>query len=201
MSPVVTKSFNGEIKPSSEGFMGMPQSSITQPDNPNSSSSQDVNYEYLEEVVVPIDTLKETVTNYPDGRSVTVKEPMPAGTRIIKKSKSAVNQAVGGSWHDTAREMSAALGSFQGVQYAGIAFLILGGVGFFHPVLRALIGGKDVAMALGGCGAIMMFGPFLFVQYSQYFFLAILAAGGYWFIARFKYKDGKLDAIETRTEK
>ena len=201
VSPGQIKSFNGQISPPTGDSGGMPSATITQPDNPNSASSQNVNYQYEETVVVPLDTVKETVTSYPDGRQVIVKEPMPAGTRIIKKSRSAVKQEVGSSWKDTARELSAALGSFQGVQYAGIAILLFGAVGFFHPVVRTLIGGKDVAMAVGGCGAVMMFGPFLLVEYSRYFFLAILLAGGYWFVARFKYLHGSHDAIQSQLDK
>lgn len=196
VSPIPSKSFNGQINPSSDGFMGMPVSTITQPDNPNSESSQSVDHEYEEVVIMSSDTTRETVTSYPDGRSITIKEPIPAGSQIVKRSRSAVNQAVGGSWKDTAREISAALGSFRPVQFAGIAFLAFGAVSFFHPILRRVIGGKDVAMAIAGCGAVMMFGPFLFVQYSQFFFLAILAAGGYWLIARFKYLHGAHDTLK-----
>lgn len=201
VSPVATKSFNGQINPPTIDSMGMPAATITQPDNPNSSSSQAVNYDYEETTIVSVDTVKETVTNYPDGRSVTIKEPIPSGSRIVKKSKSSVNQAVGGSWKDTAREVSAALGSFQAVQYAGIFVMLAGAVGFFHPVLRTIIGGKDVAMVVAACGAIMMFGPYLLVQYSKFFFLAILLAAGYWVIARFKYQHGKLDTLESQQAK
>ncbi len=189
------KSFNGQISTPS-GDSG-PTATLTQPDNPNSSSKQDVNYEYEEETTLPYDTVKTTSTAYPDGRVVTVSEPIPAGTKLVKRSKSNVIQEVGGSWKDTARELSAALGSFRGVQYVGIALLLAGAVCFFHPVLRGIIGGKDTAMAIGGCGAVMMFGPYLFVKYSNYFFLAILGVGAYWLIARLKYKEGKLDHIES----
>lgn len=175
--------------------LGMPRTSLIQPDNPNSTSSQGVDYEYEEVTVIPIDTMRETTTNYSDGHSVTVKEPIPGGTRVIKKAKSKVEQNLGSSWRDTAREMGAALASFQVVQYVGIAVLLLGAAAFFHPVLRTLIGGKDTAMAIGACGAAMIFGPYLFVQYSKWFFLALIAAGCYWLIARFKYQHGQLDAL------
>lgn len=198
VSPSASKSFNGQISPPSEGSLGMPAATITQPDNPNSNSSQDVKYEYEEVITTPIDTVKETTTSYPDGHQVVVREPVPAGTKIIRKSKSAVNQQVGGSWKDTARELTAALSSFQVVQYAGIALLLAGAVCFFHPVLRTIVGGKDVALAVAGSGVVMMFGPFLFVQYSRYFFLAIILAGGYWLIARFKYQHGQLDTIKSQ---
>ncbi len=197
VSPQVTKSLKSEINAPSEPSLGMPVATFTQPENPNSPSSQGVDYEYNEEVITPYDTVRETTTSYPDGRSVTVKEPIPAGTRTLKKAKSVVVQEVGGTWKDTARELAAALGSFQVVQYVGIALLLAGAVCFFHPVLRGIVGGKDTAMAIGGCGAVMIFGPYLFVKYSNYFFLAILGVGAYWVIARLKYKEGKLDHIET----
>ncbi len=196
--PVTPVHTSGNIAPSPT--LAMPQSSITQSDNPNSSSAQSVDYEYEEVTVVPIDTVRETITNYPDGHSVTVKEPQPAGTRTIKKAKSGVRQELGSSWKDTARDISAALGSFKVVQYSGIALLVFGAVGFFNVALRTLIGGKDTAMAVGGCGVVMMFGPYLFVTYSNYFFLAILAAGGYWFISRMKYQHGQLDALKTQVD-
>ncbi len=200
-----TKAIAGNIAPASGSdprspTLSMPQSSITQSDNPNSNSAQSVDYEYEEVIVAPIDTVKETITNYPDGHSVIVREPQPAGTRVIRKTKSNVNQQLGSSWKDTARELGAALGSFRMVQYAGIGLLLFGAVAFFHPVLRTLVGGKDTAMAVGGCGVVMMFGPYLFVTYSNYFFLAILAAGGYWLIARFKYQHGKLDILESQAQ-
>lgn len=184
----------GEASGVSAPSLGMPATSLKQSDSPNSSSSQAVDYEYEESITTYVDTVKETVTNYPDGRSVIVKEPIPAGTLVVKKAKSAVQQELGSSWKDTAKEMAAALGSFQVVQYVGIAVFLFGAVGYFHPVVRPIIGGKDTAMAVGGSGLAMIFGPYLFVKYSNYFFLAILAAGGYWVISRLKYKEAILDA-------
>lgn len=191
----------GQITPSGDVFNTPPTATIKQSENPNSASAQTVDYESSEEVTIPVDTVKETITSFPDGRSVTVREPMPAGTRIVKKAKSNVNQQLGSSWKDTAREFAAALGSFQIVQYVGIAVFLFGAVGFFHPVVRALIGGKDTAAAIGGAGVVMMFGPFLFVKYSAWFFLAILLVGGYWVFARFKYQHGQLDALVAQNEK
>jgi hypothetical protein len=171
-----------------------PSASITQPQNPDSASSQDVSYQIEETIEYPIDTVKETTTTYPDGRSLTIREPIPAGTKVVKKSSSNVNQEIGGSWKDTAREFGAALGSFAVVQYIGIGVLLFGAVSFFNLGLRTLIGGKDVSLALAACGGVMMFGPFILVKYSNYFFLAIVAAGLYWLVTRLKYKEALLDA-------
>lgn len=181
----------------SVGNIGLPHASITQPENPQATSGQAVEFESVEETTIPFDTVKTTVTDYGDGRKVTVQEPIPAGTKVVKRVRQKVEQSLGGSWKDTAREMAAALGSFQSVQYVGIAIFLFGAVGFFHPVVRTLIGGKDVAMAVGGAGLLMMFGPFLFVTYSKFFFLAIVLAGVYWLVARFKYQHGRLDALES----
>lgn len=171
-----------------------PTASLNQPDNPNSTSTQNVDYEYEEIVVLSTDTVKETVTAYPDGRSVTVREPQPAGTTLKRKAKSNVNQELGGSWYDKAKELAASLGSFKAVQGLGAIFLLAGAVSFFNVKLRAIVGGKDTAMAAGATGLVMIFGPYILVQYSDYFFLAILAFGLYWLISRLKYKEGLLDS-------
>lgn len=180
--------------------LGIPSATISQSENPQSGSGQDVSFESEEETVVPFDTIKTTITEYDDGRKVTVQEPVPAGTKITRRVKQRVEQNLGGSWKDTAREMTAALGSFQGVQYIGIGVFLFGAVAFFNAAIRAIIGGKDVAMAVGAAGLVMMFGPFLFVTYAKWFFLAIVLAGLYWLFARFKYQHGRLDAIESQKQ-
>jgi len=154
----------------------------------------------MEETVTPYDVVKTTTTSYPDGRKVTIHEPLPAGTKVSKRIKQNVEQNLGGSWKDTARTYAAALGSFQAVQYAGIAVFLLGGASFFNVFLLKLVGGKDGAMVIAGCGLVMIFGPYLFVTYSKWFFLAILVFGIYWILARFKYQHGKLDAIESKNQ-
>ncbi len=174
---------------------GIPSASITQSENPQGPSGQSVSYEMTDEVTLPYDVVKTMVTEYPDGRKVTITEPMPAGTKVSKHIKQNVDQSLGGSWKDTAREMAAALGSFAAVQYVGIAFLLFGAVSFFNLAIRTLIGGKDVSMAIGGCGLVMMFGPFLFVTYAKWFFLAIVLVGAYWVIARLKYKEAIADTL------
>ncbi len=171
-----------------------PAASLNQPDNPNSTSTQNVDYEYEEIVVLSTDTVKETTTAYPDGRSVIVREPQPAGTTLKRKAKSNVKQELGGSWYDKAKELAASLGSFKAVQGLGAIFLLAGAVSFFNLKLRAIIGGKDTAMAAGATGLVMIFGPYILVQYSDYFFLAILGFGLYWLISRLKYKEGLLDS-------
>ena len=176
----------------------IPTATITQPDNPQGSSGQSVSYQHEEVAEVPVDTVKKTVTDYPDGRKVTVEEPMPAGTRIIKRSNQKVEQQLGGSWKDLARETAAALGSFQWVQYIGVVVFLLGAVGYFHPVVRPIIGGKDTALVVGLCGMVMIFGPYLLVAYSKYFILAILGAAAYWIVARLKFKEG---ILEEKTKK
>lgn len=179
---------------------GMPSATITQSENPQSASGQDVSYESEETITTPFDTIKTTVTEYGDGRKVTVQEPVPAGTKVVRKTKQRVEQSLGGSWKDTAREMAAALGSFQSVQYVGIAVFLFGAVAFFNVFLLKLVGGKDGALVVAGCGLLMMFGPFLFVTYAKWFFLAIVLAGVYWLLARFKYQHGRLDAIESQSD-
>lgn len=174
--------------------VGLPSATITQPENPQGASGQAVSYESEQTTETPVDAVKRTVTEYPDGRRVTVEEPMPAGTRVTHRVRQNVEQNLGGSWKDTARELGAALGSFKGVQYVGCLVLVLGGLAFVHPVGRKLIGGKDAALVLAGAGAVMMFGPYFLVRYSNVFLVALLGFGLYWLVARLKYKEGLLDA-------
>ena len=184
----------GSVAPTSPN--SLPNATITQPENPNGSSQQDVSFEKTITVEVPYDTVRKTVTEYPDGRKVTVEEPVPAGTRTTEHVKQGVTQVVGGSWYDSAREIGAKLGSFKGVQYVGIAVLLIGAVGFIHPVARGLIGGKDTALVVGAVGIGMIAGPFLLVEYSKWFFGLIVIAIGYWFISRLKYKEGIADTLQ-----
>lgn len=176
--------------------VGLPNATIKQPDNPNGSSSQVATFEKTVTVEIPYDSVKKTVTEYPDGRRVTVEEPILAGTKTVEHIKQGVEQKLGGSFYDKAREIGAKLGSFKEVQYVGMLVLLIGAVGFVHPVVRALIGGKDTALVVGAVGIGMISGPFLLVQYSAWFFLLLLVAIGYWFVSRLKYKEGIADTLE-----
>lgn len=184
----------GSVIPTSE--IGLPNATITQPDNPNGQSSQVASFEKTVTVEIPYDSVKKTVTEYPDGRKVTIEEPILAGTKTTEHVKQGVQQTIGGSWYDKAREIGAKLGSFKEVQYVGMLVLLIGAIGFAHPVVRALIGGKDTALVVGAVGIGMIAGPFLLVQYSAWFFLLLLVAIGYWFISRLKYKEGIADTLE-----
>lgn len=176
--------------------VGLPNATIKQPDNPNGLSSQNLTFEKTVTIEIPYDSVKKTVTEYPDGRRVTVEEPILAGTKTTEHIKQGVQQQLGGSWYDNAREVGAKLASFQSVQYVGMIVLLIGAVGFAHPVVRALIGGKDTAIVVGSVGLGMVVGPFILVEYSKWFFGLIVIAIAYWFISRLKYKEGIADTLE-----
>lgn len=170
--------------------------SITQPGNPSAASTQNYGMKRDEEMVYSQPTQIITETKQPDGSSVVVTEMVPAGSKKKSIISQNVGQVIGPSQKDTSGETAAHLASFKGIQWVGVLCFLGGIAGFFHPVVRTVIGGKDTAMALGGAGLVMMFGPSLFVAYQNYFFLALLGVALYWFWSRSKHKEGKLEVLE-----
>lgn len=167
--------------------------SVTQPDNPGQQSAQNFDYEETEELVFSAaSTITESEGN------LTRTTSIPAGSKKVIKKTQKVGQTIGAAQKDTARNTAAQLASFKGVQWIGCLALLAGAFGFFNPALRALIGGKDTAMAVAGAGLVMVFGPSIFVSYEKYFLLAILGAAAYWFWSRAKYKESRLDALEEK---
>ena len=188
------KSFLGQGN-SPVGLSNGEVATITQPDNPSQKSSQTAELSKEDITTYSKDTDVVTKTVGQDGSVVTVTEHVPAGSKKVSKVNQHVGQEIGAAQKDAATSLAAGLASFRGVQYIGAVALLIGLVGFFNPTVRVIIGGKDTAMAVGLGGIAMIFGPYLFVAYANYFFLAILAVAIYWFLARFKYQHGLLDAL------
>lgn len=166
--------------------------SITQPDNPAQTSAQNYEVTREEEIVFSAPTkiteqLGETV------RTIEV----PAGSKKLVKETQKVGQSIGAAQKDTARETSALLGSFKWVQGLGVLVMLIGVVGFAHPAARLLIGGKDTAMVVGLVGLGMIVGPFLLVQYANWFALLVVLAALYWGVARLKYKEAEADTLKS----
>lgn len=166
--------------------------SITQPDNPAAQSSQ--NYETVTEDTLTFSEptrITESV-NLPNGGFQTRTIFVPAGSTKGSKQTQKVGQVIGAAQKPS--ETASILGSFKWVQGLGVLVLLIGAVGFAHPAARLLIGGKDTAMVVGLVGVGMIAGPFLLVQYADWFALGLIAAAAYWFWSRAKHKEGLLDA-------
>lgn len=169
--------------------------SITQPDNPGQQSSQ--NYETVTEDTLTFSEptrITESV-NLPNGGFQTRTIHVPAGSKKESKQTQKVGQVIGAAQKDNTRETFAILSSLRWVQGIGILCILAAVFGYAHPIGRKLAGGKDTALVLGGVGALMVIGPALWAQYSDYFVGALLIAGAYWFVSRMKYKEAKLDAL------
>lgn len=171
---------------------------LTQPENPNTPSNQESSFSRTVEKIYPTETTVKTVTKSKDGSVTEVTEVIPAGTKLIESTQHGVKQEVGSSWQDTAREISAKLGSFKGVQFLGAGFLLLAAAGF-HPVVRATIGGgKQFQMALGGIGVLLIFGPSLLVGQEKILIIGAIIVGALvYLLSRLSHKEGKEDAIKT----
>jgi hypothetical protein len=173
----------------------MPVATLAQPENPQASSGQNVSYERETVVTVPTASEVRTETVRPDGSRVVVTETFPAGTQKRESVKQGVQQTVGGSWKDTAREIAAKLGSYKGVQIAGVVALLLAAA-MFHPVVRTAVGGgKSTQVAVAVVGLILVFGPSLIVGHET----LLLIGGGvflgwHWLTSRSSYLEGKVDA-------
>ena len=180
------------------GAGGGEVATITQPDAPGQQSAQ--NYDYSREVETtfasPTVITEETTT--PEGNKLVKTTHVPAGSKTVVKETQKVGQTLGAAQKDTARADAAWLASFQWVQGIGVLVLLIGIVGFAHPAARLLIGGKDTAMMVGGAGLVMIFGPAFLQKYGNYFAIAIVVAGLYWFWSRSKHKEGQLDALQAK---
>lgn len=163
--------------------------SISQPDNPGQQSSQNYETTKEDEITFAAPSVQTTEAN---GVKTTIQ--IPAGSKKTSREVQKVGQTLGASQKDTARETSAILGSFKWVQGLGVLTLLIGAIGFAHPVARALIGGKDTAVVISLVGVGMIAGPFLLVQYADWFLLGLFVAAAYWYVSRAKFKEGLLDA-------
>lgn len=167
--------------------------SITPPDAPGQQSTQNAEHFKEEELVFSSPT-SQTETS-PSG--VVKTTHIPAGSKLVVKESTKVGQVLGAGQKDTVKATASLLGSFKWVQGLGVLVLLIGAVGFAHPAARLLIGGKDTAMVVGLVGVGMIAGPFLLVQYADWFALGLLAAAGYWFWSRAKHKESTLDALQS----
>ena len=177
---------------------GAEVASITQPDNPGQQSAQNYDYQREDEITFAAPTTIIESVKTSGGGVLTRTINVPAGSKKLTKETQKVGQVLGAAQKDTARADAAWLASFQWVQGVGVLVLLIGIVGFAHPAVRLLIGGKDTAMMVAGAGLIMIFGPAFLQKYGNYFALTLLAAGLYWFWSRAKHKEGQLDAITQR---
>lgn len=155
---------------------------------------QTIGLEYTESITAPEEAVKTTTTTYSDGRVIVIEERLPAGTTTTKATKQNVNQQVGGSWQDTAREIAAKLGSFNKIQAFGVFFL-LGAIAMFHPIVRKAVGaGKEIQMATAAVGVALIFGPALFVGNEKTILIVgVLGLLGWYGISRLSYYKGRVD--------
>lgn len=195
---VAGKVANGPHKPQEAAGDGS-LASITQPDSPGQQSTQ--NYETVteDELTFSEPTRITESVNQPNGGFLTRTIHVPAGSTKTTKQSHKVGQVIGAA--QAPDKTASILGSFKWVQGLGVLTLLIGAVGFAHPAARILIGGKDTAVVISLVGVGMIAGPFLLVQYADWFALGILAAAGYWFFSRSKFKEGKLDALTETTGK
>jgi len=116
-----------------------------------------------------------------------------------------VHTKIGAAQKDLAREMTAKLGSLRPVMWVGI-FVLLFGIGSFHPYLRAIVGSvtTSVIIVVAGLGMIVL--PSLIVGNE----ILILGVGVgavvlYWFSHRHGKLQGLVDAnkngVDDREEK
>jgi hypothetical protein len=171
---------------------------IRQPDSPGQQSQQNYDYQKDDEIIFSQPTTINEVVKTETGGTLTRTINVPAGSKKLTKETQKVGQVLGAAQKDMARSDAAWLASFQWVQGVGVLVLLLGVVGFAHPAIRILIGGKDVAMVVGLSGLVLIFGPALLQRYGNYFALALIGTAVYWAIARFKYQHGQLDAIKEK---
>lgn len=172
---------------------------ITQPDNPGQQSTQNYDYTKEDELIFSKETQIVETVNTPDG-AISVKTiTVPAGSKKVTREVQRVGQTLGASQKDTARADAAWLASFQWVQGLGVLVMLVGAVCFAWAPARALVG-KDTAAVIGGCGLILIFGPAILQKYGNYFALALIGAGIYWFVSRAKHKEGQLDALTQKNE-
>lgn len=178
-----------------------PLASIQQPDNPNTSSGQESNYEKQEEIVLAEAATETVTTTEPTGKTVVIVRELPAGSIIRSGTSTSVKQVIGGSWKDTAREISAKLSSYKGVQFLGAGFLLISAA-CLHPVVRTILGGgKQLPMALAAIGVILVFGPSLVVGNEKVFVIGgIITAAFTYLLIRLSHKEGKEDAKKSANE-
>lgn len=198
-SPAPQKAATG-LKTASVGIPtenAMPAASITQPENPQGSSGQNVTYDHLSEVTTPFDSVKTTTTTYPDGRKVTVEEPQPAGTKVVNHTSQKVEQNLGGTWKDTAREVAVKLSAYSSLIYIGVALIIFGAAGLFYTPLKVVLGGgKQFPIAVAAIGALLIITPMILVGNEGPVLIGAVVLGGVaWLVIRLTRKEAVSDTI------
>lgn len=168
--------------------------SLAQPENPENSSKQNVEFESSETVETTKDSVITTTVKHPDGSEETTTKTVPAGTKTVRVTKQSVTQEISGSWKDKAAELAAKLGSFKPVQYFGM-LLIVASLAMFHPLVRAAIGGgKEIQWGAAAVGATLIFLPsFIVGQEKLIIIAAVVLLGGAYLLTRLSYYKGKSD--------
>jgi hypothetical protein len=172
--------------------------SITQSDAPGSQSAQNYETQNEEELVFSEPSKITESVNLPNGGFMTRTIHVPAGSKKVTKQSQKVGQTLGVAQKDGTKETFAVLANLRWVQMLGVLAIFAAVFGYAHPIGRKLAGGKDTALVLGGVGTVMVIGPVIWAQYSDYFVAALLVAGAYWFFSRMKYQQGILDSIKPK---
>lgn len=175
----------------------MPAATITQPENPQGSSGQNVTYDHISEVTTPVDVVKTTTTVYPDGRKVTVEEPQAAGTKVVNHTSQKVEQNLGGTWKDTAREVAVKLSAYSSLIYIGVGLIIFGAAGLFYTPLKVILGGgKQFPIAVAAIGALLVITPMMLVGNEGPVLIGAVVLGGVaWLVIRLTRKEAVSDTI------
>ena len=176
---------------------GLPAGTITQSENPSTSSEQNLTAEKEVETTFPVESQVVTETVKPDGGKVIVTETFPAGTVRKEKLKQAAVQKLGAAQKDTTGEIIAKMSALKWLQYVGVV-LLLGAAAMFHPVVRVAVGaGKSMQVAVGAAGLICMFGPALVVGNELLIGgLVLVGLGFWWFQSRLAFKEGAHDTLK-----
>lgn len=189
------------VQSRSDVVLGVPSATITQPENPKGASGQNVSYERVVTSETPVDVVEKTTTSYADGTKVVVERPIPRGTLLREHVKQNVDQKLGGSFMDTARDVAAKLAAYSKLQYIGVGLIIFAMAGLFYAPLRTILGGgKQFPIAIGALGSLLIIAPMLIVGNEGLILGGAVIIGGItWLVIRLSHKEGIQDANAIKT--
>jgi hypothetical protein len=129
-------------------------------------------------------------------QTITVSAPMP----VVEHEETRAHTELGAAQKDTARELTAKLGSLKGIVWVGVAMFLFGLATLFYPPLRVIIGSVTTSVAILAGGLALIVLPTLIVG-NELLILGVVALGvGGWFLAhRYGVMKGTVTATAAAT--
>lgn len=175
--------------------------SLRQGDNASAPSRQSRSTLHTRAFTVPL-ALAPALHFDPDLKLTPPVSHQSSAVTLTETDQTADTTELGAAQKDTARELSARLGSRKGITWLGAGLFLFGLASAFWPPLRAIVGSltTSAAVSLGGIALIVL--PTLVAGHELLILGAVTALVIAWFLAhRHGAVRGELNALTTKSRK